>query len=98
MNRIQLIQSLLEPSREIAPPYINWTLETDAGLVVSGLLVREDNGKTIVANPEGLLTELSNSQSVTRIPQTVSIMPDKLHEYVTLQELCELIAFLDTLR
>ena len=98
MNRIQLIQSLLEPSREIAPQYINWTFETDAGLVVSGLLVREDNGMTIVANPEGVLTELNTSQIVSRTPQTVSIMPDKLHEYVTLQELRDLIAFLDTLR
>jgi putative membrane-bound dehydrogenase-like protein len=98
MNRIQLIQSLLEPSREIAPQYINWTFETEAGLVISGLLVREENGKTIVANSEGGLTELDTSQIVSRNPQTVSIMPDKLHEQVTLQELRDLIAFLDTLR
>lgn len=98
MNRIQLIQSLLEPSREIAPQYINWTIETEAGLVISGLLVREENGKTIVVNSEGGLTELDTSQIVSRNPQTVSIMPDKLHEQVTLQELRDLIAFLDTLR
>ena len=98
MNRIQLIQSLLEPSREIAPQYINWTFETEAGLVISGLLVREENGKTIVANSEWGLTELDTSQIVSRNPQTVPIMPDKLHEQLTLQELRDLIAFLDTLR
>lgn len=53
MNRIQVIQSLLEPSREIAPQYINWTVETDAGLMVSGLLMREESVETIVANAEG---------------------------------------------
>jgi putative membrane-bound dehydrogenase-like protein len=98
MNRIQLIQSILEPSREIAPQFVAWTFELKDGKSVTGMIVHENEGKTIVGDNEGKLTELKTIDIESRVPQKTSVMPDKLAERMTLQELRDLIAFLDSQR
>ena len=98
MNRIQLIQSILEPSREIAPQFVSWTFELHSGKVLTGMLVHENEGKTIVGDAEGKLTEIKTIDIAARVPQKTSVMPNKLAERMTLQELRDVIAFLETQR
>ena len=96
MNRIQLIQSILEPSREIAPQFVSWTFEMKDGKVVTGMVVHENEGKTVVGNAEGTLIEIKTIDIESRTPQKISVMPEKLAERMTLQELRDLLAFLDS--
>ena len=98
MNRERLIQSILEPSREIAPQFVSWTFELKDGKVVNGMVVHENEGKTIVGNAEGQLIEIKTADIETRTPQKISVMPEKLAERMTLQELRDLLAFLDSQR
>jgi putative membrane-bound dehydrogenase-like protein len=98
MNRVQLIQSILEPSREIAPQFTTWTMETTDGKVLSGMLVHENEGKTILGDAEGKLTELKTIDIVTRTPQRTSVMPDKLADRLTVQEFRDVLAFLESLK
>src|SRR5207248_690740 len=58
MNRIQLIQSILEPSAEIAPQFVSWAFETVDGKLHTGMLVHENEGKTVIGDAEGKTTEL----------------------------------------
>ncbi len=98
MNRIQLIQSILEPSREIAPQYVSWNFVLKNGRIVTGMIVHENEGKTIVGNSDGQTIELKTTDIEERTPQRISVMPEKLTERMTLQELRDLIAFLDAQR
>ena len=98
MNRERLIQSILEPSREIAPQFVSWTFELKDGKVLTGMVVHENEGKTIVGNAEGQLIEIKTADIETRTPQKISVMPEKLAERMTLQELRDLLAFLDSQR
>ena len=98
MNRVQLIQSILEPSREIAPQYVTWSFAMHDGKVVTGMIVHENEGKTTVGNSEGQTVDLKTADIAERVPQRTSVMPDKLTERLTLQELRDLIAFLDAQR
>jgi len=98
MNRIQLIQSILEPSREIAPQYVSWIFELHSGRVVTGMVVHENEGTTIVGDAEGKLIELKTIDIAARAPQKISVMPDKLTDRMTLQEFRDVIAFLDSQR
>lgn len=98
MNRIQLIQSILEPSREISPQYTSWSFVLQDGRVVTGMIVHENEGKTIVGNSEGKTIEFKTADIEERTPQRVSVMPDKLTDRMTLQELRDLIAYLDAQR
>ena len=63
--------------------------------IVTGMIVHENEGKTIVGNAEGQLIELKTSDIETRAPQKISVMPEKLADRMTLKELRDLIAFLD---
>lgn len=98
MNRVQLIQSILEPSREISPQYTSWSFVLHDGRVVNGMIVHENEGKTVVGNSEGQTVDLKTADIEERTPQRVSVMPDKLTDRMTLQELRDLIAFLDAQR
>ena len=98
MNRIQLIQSILEPSREISPQYVSWNFVLKDGRVVTGMIVHENEGKTIVGNSDGQTIDLKTADIEERTPQRISVMPEKLTERMTLQELRDLIAFLDAQR
>jgi len=98
MNRIQLIQSILEPSSEIAPQFVSWAFETASGKVHTGMLVHENEGKTVIGDAEGKTIELKTIDIVQRVPQTKSVMPDKLPDLMTLQEFRDLVAFLESLK
>jgi putative membrane-bound dehydrogenase-like protein len=98
MNRVQLIQSILDPSSEIAPQFVNWAVETKQGKVVTGMIVHENEGQTIIGDAEGNLTELKTIDIVQRVAQATSVMPEKLTELMTLQEFRDLLAFLESLK
>lgn len=98
MNRVQLIQSILEPSREISPQYVTWLFTLRDGRTVTGMIVQENEGKTIVGNAEGQTVELKTADIEERTPLKTSVMPEKLTDRLTLQELRDLIAFLDAQR
>jgi putative heme-binding domain-containing protein len=98
MNRVQLIQSILEPGSEIAPQYVAWAFETTDGKVLTGMIVHENEGQTIIGDAEGKTTELKTIDIMQRVPQAKSIMPDKLTDLMTLQEFRDLVAFLESLK
>ncbi len=98
MSREKLIDSILEPSREIAPQFVAWTIETKDGRTISGMIVHENEGKTIIGDAEGKLTEVKTIDIEVRTPQKTSVMPEKLVERMTLQEIRDLLAFLESLK
>lgn len=90
-----LITSILQPSREIAPRYVTWTIVTADGRQLKGMIVDEDfSGRVTLADDEGRLTVVPQQTIDEREPQRNSIMPDKLYERMTLQEFRDLLSFL----
>lgn len=98
MNRPQIIESILEPSREIAPQFVSWTFTMKDGKVVTGLIVQENEGRLTVGNAQGETIELKTADVEERTPQKISVMPEKLADRMTLQEFRDLLAFLDSLK
>jgi putative heme-binding domain-containing protein len=98
MSRDKLIESILEPSREVAPQFTTWTMETADGQVHSGMIVHENEGKTVLGDAEAKLTELKTIDIVARTPQRQSVMPDKLADRLTVREFRDLLAFLESLK
>ena len=95
LNRPQIIESILEPSREIAPQYISWTLSMRDGKVHTGMIVQENEGRLTLGTNEGKTVELKTADVEERVLQKVSVMPEKLFDRMTLQEFRDLLAFLD---
>ncbi|MDB5390834.1 MAG: Cytochrome c, partial [Planctomycetaceae bacterium] len=98
MDRTKLIQSILEPSREISPQFTSWNFELTSGQVLQGLLVSEESEKIKVATADGKMHDLTLKEIESRAPQSLSLMPEKLYDQLTMQEFLDLIAFLETLK
>ena len=90
----KLVTSILEPSREVSPQFTTWVMTTLAGQVHTGMIVHENEGKTVLGNAEGNTIELPTSVVENRMPQKISVMPEKLAERLTRQEWIDLISFL----
>jgi putative heme-binding domain-containing protein len=95
MGRRRLVQSILQPSAEIAPQFVPWTVARTNGTVFTGiLLVESQDGVQTYADTEGRSILVNSSDIEDRKPQTTSIMPDNVARTLTVQEFRDLVAFL----
>jgi putative heme-binding domain-containing protein len=95
LSREKLIDSILTPSKEIAPAFTSWFIATRDGKVRTGLIVEEGPNSTVtVADSRGALEIIHRTAIEERHPVATSIMPDNLPEQMTPQEFRDLVAFL----
>jgi putative heme-binding domain-containing protein len=93
--RAKLIESILMPSKEIAPAYTNWILTLRDGKTLTGLILSENYDSTITfADADGKRTILKRLEVEERQASPKSLMPDNLHLLMTRREYRDLLAFL----
>ncbi|HYE99941.1 MAG TPA: dehydrogenase, partial [Planctomycetota bacterium] len=99
-GRERFIESVLEPSKEIAPLFVAWRILTRDGDVVDGLLRSEDpaSGAVTLVNAQGVERTVARKEIEDRRPSALSLMPEKLQNAMTLQEFRDLLSFLETLK
>jgi putative membrane-bound dehydrogenase-like protein len=95
LSRDKLIESILTPSKEIAPQYVSWHIVTRDGRVRTGIIVDEGFDSTVtLADAQGKLEVIHRTTIEERHALTTSIMPDRLYDLMTRREFLDLIAFL----
>jgi putative heme-binding domain-containing protein len=97
LDRRRLIESILQPSREVAPRYVATMVETDDGRVFTGLSLGADsNGKTEqFVDADGQRFVLDIDKIEHRSLSLQSIMPTDLHEVLSIDDLRDLVALLE---
>jgi putative membrane-bound dehydrogenase-like protein len=93
-SRIHLVESILEPSRAIAPSFGSWTVTMKSGKTVSGVKVSETETTLTLADNQGLKQTLLKNDIEEQQPSAISIMPDGIERRLTEEEFVDLIAFL----
>lgn len=94
-TREHVLESILDPSREIAPLYTLWTIRTKSGDAVTGMLLRRDGqSNEIYVDATGQETKVVESTVVDRKMRSESLMPVGLVQAMTDQELRDVVAFL----
>jgi putative membrane-bound dehydrogenase-like protein len=95
-SRAKLIESILTPSKEIPPAYTSWTITTTDGKVRTGVIVDEGPNSTVtLGEADGKLTVIKRLDIEERRASTISLMPDNLHQSMTIREFLDLLAFLE---
>jgi putative heme-binding domain-containing protein len=95
LNRDRLIESILTPSKEIAPMFVTWSIITRDGKARVGVVVDEGFNSTItIADAQGNLETIKRAEVEDRVALPTSLMPDNLHEQMTPREFRDLIAYL----
>jgi putative membrane-bound dehydrogenase-like protein len=90
----QLLIDILDPSREVDPRYLNYTVITKRGQLLSGLIAAETASSLTLRRGERAEDTILRSQ-IDEIQATAkSVMPDGLEQQLTKQDLADVIAYL----
>ncbi|MCH2126604.1 MAG: galactose-1-epimerase [Pirellulaceae bacterium] len=91
-----LVESILIPSKKIAPVFQGTTIVTDAGLIISGLVVSETDDKLELLTAEAKRVEVDKNGIEERLVMKTSPMPAGLIKKP--DELRDLLAYLSSLK
>jgi putative heme-binding domain-containing protein len=98
LSREQLLESLLQPSKTIAPGFAAYVLELTDGGVQSGFMVKQDASEMVLKLPTGQALAVTRKQMKSLKPVPASLMPEGLVQSLTLQEAADLLAYLESLK
>ena len=93
-----LLESVLDPNAAISHEYQAWYIDTkdEEGLIG---FIRSENATTVeLMDSAGVVKRIAVNSITQRETSPVSIMPSGLTAGMTVQELVDLIAFLETLK
>ncbi|MEX0587103.1 MAG: hypothetical protein WD176_10690 [Pirellulales bacterium] len=95
LDRRRILESMLQPAKDIAPQFFAWQVETEEGQVLVGMLVEEHvNGDQTYVDAAGKRTTLALRDVAQRRAARSSVMADRIVDSLTIQELRDLVAFL----
>jgi putative membrane-bound dehydrogenase-like protein len=95
-DRAKLIRNIVDPNSEVRPQYISHVAVMDSGRVITGLLA-EANTKTItLLDAKNKRTVLSRADLEELRESTVSLMPEKLLDQLSDQQIRDLLAYVQS--
>jgi len=97
-SRDLLIESVLDPSRQIVEGYRPAVVATADGRVLTGVVKQESAGELTLVDVEGRRQVVRKSEIAQRKISDASIMPAGLAAGASRQDFADLIAYLETLR
>jgi putative heme-binding domain-containing protein len=97
-DRVHLIESVLEPSRQIVEGYRTTLLVLTDGRALAGI-VREESAETLtLVEADGKRQKVPKARIDERRQSDKSLMPEGLADDLTPEQFTDLIAYLETLR
>ncbi|MBX7166121.1 MAG: HEAT repeat domain-containing protein [Pirellulales bacterium] len=97
-ERAALLETILDPSKAIAPEYVPYLVETDSGQVYVGFVVERTDERLVLKDAEGKLLHLPTAEVTAIEPQPKSLMPELVLRDITAQDAADLLAYLVSLR
>lgn len=99
MTREKLVESIINPNKELSPQFVPWLVARTDGTVFTGVLVNETaDGVQTYVDGKGDTIVVKAADVEARKPQTLSIMPADLPATMTVQEFRDLLAYLRSKR
>jgi putative membrane-bound dehydrogenase-like protein len=94
ISRQRLLESILQPSKELAPHYRPWTITMDDNSIHTGIALRRGGNAEVYLGIDGTEIRLDKRKIKDKQVSHVSLMPAGLAHTLTLPELRDLLAFL----
>lgn len=98
LSRQAMFESILYPSAGISHNFESYTVITTNGEVLTGLIVSETADEVTLKDSNALTRTLKKSEIEEKRKQQVSLMPADLQKLVTVQELVDMVEYLQTLK
>jgi putative heme-binding domain-containing protein len=94
-KRADTLEALLHPSKVISDQYRGSTIETRQGLTITGLAAVQGDTITVL-QLDGTKVTLKTNEIQQQVASTISPMPEKLLDELTLQEIADLFAYMES--
>lgn len=98
LSREAMLTSILAPSAGISHNFESYSVLTNEGHIITGLLVSETDQQVVIRTPEAVDQVIPVDQIGSMKMNETSLMPDNLHHTVDQQGLIDLVEYLTTLR
>ncbi|MFM7148991.1 MAG: c-type cytochrome, partial [Gemmataceae bacterium] len=92
--RAKILETILEPSREIDKNHAAYVLETTAGQVLTGLIIKRGATGILLRDAQGKEHSFATSQIEQVTASKKSLMPEQLLRDLTAQQAADLLEFL----
>ena len=93
-SRETLLVDILDPSRQVPPDFVSYTLVTADGEVMTGLVIAESAASVTIRRPNAPDATAQRSQIKELKAEGKSMMPDGLEQGLTVQDMADLLSFL----
>lgn len=97
-ERRALLDSIINPSAGMAPEFVPYVVETDAGKVYAGFLQQQTEQEVTLRSIDGTRVAIPRSSVAEIVKQNVSLMPELALKNVTAQDAADLLAYLASLQ
>ena len=97
-SRAQILDSILEPSKQIDPKYVSYVVQASDGKVLTGLLTDRNPREIVLRNAKDEEVRVPADSVEEIAPQRLSIMPELLLKDMTAEQVGDLLEFLTTLK
>jgi len=98
LSRVQLLESILQPSKLIEPRYVTYLVETKDGQTLTGIMLEKDEAHVVLKDAQDKTIHIPTVAIEQLVPQQQSLMPDLLLRDLTAQQVADLLAYLGSLR
>ena len=96
--KTELFYHMVQPSGAIAFGYQNWSVQLKDGRVLNGLIVEETPERIVLRTATGDRMSITSSEIEGRKALPTSLMPDKLADPLSDEQVVDLLEFLSSLR
>jgi putative heme-binding domain-containing protein len=97
-ERALLIESLLDPSRQIVEGYRPTMLTTTSGRILSGIVKAESASEVTLVDAEGKRQVVTKAEISERTLIATSLMPDGVAAGLSPEQFADVVAYLESLR
>jgi putative heme-binding domain-containing protein len=93
-----VLLNILDPNREVQPQYLTYSLLTDSGRAITGMITAETANSITIRRADGT-SETVLRTNIEELRSTgMSFMPEGLEKQIDLQGMADLLAYLNSVR
>ncbi len=96
-TQIELMSQILDPNDSIAPGYESYVVETTDGRTITGVLSNETASTVVIRSTGGIEETIRRSNIEAMRPSEVSLMPVGLENSISVEQMADLLTYLQQL-
>jgi putative heme-binding domain-containing protein len=93
-----VLLNVLDPNREVKPRFLTYSLVTDDGRSLTGMIQTENANSLTLRRPDGTTLDIQRAEIEMLRSSGLSFMPEGLEKQLDKQAMADLLAYLDSIR